>query len=108
MNISRFVSLRPKLINTKKLCRDCKYFIANTHECGKFGETNIITGNETYYNAGHVRNDNNKCGTDAIYFEQNNMKIITVPYYFLSDYGFIMGIYSCYFSALYLIFTPNK
>lgn len=84
INILPFV--RSKLVNTKKLCRDCKYFIANDRECGKYGITNIITGKESYDEAKSVRYDKNKCGEDAKDFEKNHFKIITVPYYFLKDY----------------------
>jgi hypothetical protein len=81
--------IRSKLVNTKKLCIDCKYFIANNRECGKYGITNIITGKESYDDANSVRYDKNKCDEDAKDFEKNHFKIITVPYYFLKDYWVI-------------------
>ena len=74
------------LVTTKKICNDCKYFIANDRKCSKFGEVNIITGKETYEKALDIRENDNKCGEDAKYFEKNNFKIITVPYYFLKEY----------------------
>lgn len=76
-----FSSLTP----TKKICNDCVHFIADNRECRKFGDTNIITGKVSYDSARSVREDKNKCGEDAILFEKNHFKIITVPYYFLKE-----------------------
>lgn len=73
------------LIHTKKICKDCKYFIANKNECGKFGDTDLVTGKISYEYAQRARNDINKCGEEGKYFEKNNFKIVTVPYYFLVD-----------------------
>jgi hypothetical protein len=71
------------LTPTKKICKDCRHFIGDNIECRKFGDTNIITGKVTYDYAKYVREDNKKCGEDAILFEENHFKIITIPYYFL-------------------------
>lgn len=68
--------------NTKKLCKDCKYFIPNI-ECAKFGQINLVTGEKSYEFAKFVRDDPKKCGEDGISFEKNNYKIISLPYYFL-------------------------
>lgn len=73
------------LIPTKRICKDCRYFIGNDLECGKFGDTNIITGKVTYEYARSMRRDEKKCGDKAIHFEENQFKIVTVPYYFLKD-----------------------
>lgn len=100
------ISIRPLLFNTKKLCRDCKYFIPNTYQCGKFGETNIITGKETYENARDMRSSEDKCSEYAIHFEKNYFKVITVPYYFiLLHWQFIIIIFPFiwYLYALYNI-----
>jgi len=35
---------RSKLITPKKLCIDCKHFIAHKHECSLFGETDLVEG----------------------------------------------------------------
>lgn len=76
MKVIRFIQLmsmaaaiRPRLTNNKLLCRDCKHFIANDWECGKFGETNIITGKESFDSARSARSDEKKCGENAIMFE---------------------------------------
>jgi len=69
--------------DNKKLCRDCKHFIENNRECSLFGDTNIVTGKKNYERAIDVRRNNNECGENAIYFEKNNYRLITVPYYFL-------------------------
>jgi len=73
------------LIPTKKICKDCKHFIAHNLECRKFGDTNIVTGKVTYHSARDARDDKTKCGEDAILFEENHFKIITTPYYFLKE-----------------------
>jgi len=70
--------------NQHKLkCADCKFFIPNKNECSNFGDINIITGKYTYEPAISVRNDEDKCGEYAIFFKKNNLKFITIPYYFL-------------------------
>jgi hypothetical protein len=69
----------------KPICSNCKFFIANKNECGNFGDINIISGKYTYENAISVRNNEDKCGQDAIFFKKNNFKFITVPYYFAKD-----------------------
>lgn len=93
-----------KLVNTKKLCRDCKHFIANNRECGKYGNTNIITGIESYDDAKSVRYDKNKCDEDAKDFEKNHFKIITVPYYFLKDYWVITTVYGLSIFYIYKLY----
>jgi hypothetical protein len=82
----------------KPICANCKFFIPNKNECGKFGEVNIITGKHTY--ADRVRNDENKCGEYAIFFKKNNFKIITLPYYFVLKHW----IYVSYFSLCGIFF----
>lgn len=93
MKISKLYSILPiltfgrtrSLIHTTKICKDCKYFIANKIECGKFGDTDLVTGKISYNYARSVRMDENKCGEEAKHFEKNNFKIVTVPYYFIVD-----------------------
>jgi hypothetical protein len=90
-------------IPNKKICRDCKHFIANDWECAKFKDVNIITGKETFDSARSVRNNEKKCGDDANYFEENQYKIVTVPYYFLKEYWIftpIIGLSAFYFYKL--------
>jgi hypothetical protein len=64
----------------KLICANCKFYIP-TNKCSKFGEINIITNEHNYEEAIIVRNDDNKCGEDAIFFKQNYFKFITIPYY---------------------------
>lgn len=78
---------RPLLMSTKKICKDCRHFIGDNLDCKKYGDTNLITGKVTYEYARDVREDEKKCGKDAIQFEENHFKIITVPYYFLKEYS---------------------
>ena len=78
------------LINTestrilpKKLCKDCNFFIAHKKECALFGDTDLVNGKHDYNYAKNARNNENKCGEEAKFFEENNNKIMTVPYYFI-------------------------
>jgi hypothetical protein len=80
-----FSQVSTSLTPTKKICRDCRHFIGNDIECRKFGETNLVTGKITYEYARSAREDNKKCGEDAVLFEKNHFKIITVPYYYFKD-----------------------
>lgn len=63
-------------IQNKKICADCKFFISNKKECSKFGDVDIITGKHDYENAIDVRNNEDKCGEDSIFFKNNYLKII--------------------------------
>ena len=95
---------RASLITTKKICKDCRHFIGDNLECRKFSDTDIITGKVTYDFARSVRRDIKKCGEDAIHFEENHFKIITVPYYFFKDNLVILisgGVCSLYLIALF-------
>lgn len=74
------------LIQTKKICRDCKFFIAHNKECRKFGQVDLVTGVKHYNYAYNAREDEDKCGEIAKYYEKNNFKMITVPYYLLLNY----------------------
>jgi len=109
--LSTMVSrVRPALLLTKKICRDCKYFIGDELECGKFGDQNIVSGKVSYPSARSVREDLKQCGENAIYFEKNHFKILTVPYYFLkSNWPLILptGVVSIYFFTMGNIFI-NK
>jgi hypothetical protein len=72
----------------KPICKNCKHFIGDTMECKKFSDVNLVTGEISYQSARWARSDEKKCGESAIHFEENNYKIITVPYYFIKKYGF--------------------
>ena len=63
-------------------CSDCKFFIANKKECGNFGVVDMVTSKTTFEYAIDVRNDETKCGENAIFFKKNKFKFITAPYYF--------------------------
>ena len=90
------------LITPKKLCIDCKHFIANKRECAIFGDTDLIDGKNDYIYASSARIDEKKCGKEAIYFEDNTMKIITVPYYFLLEYWPVSLVLSLYSGIMWL------
>jgi len=95
-----FSRVRPSFVPTKKICRDCIHFIGDNIECRKFGDTNIITGKITYNSARSARENEKLCGKDAILFERNHFKIITVPFYFVREKLVILlpvGLLSLYF-----------
>ena len=71
------------------ICKDCK-FLANS-ECRKFGDVNLVTGKVTYSLAKYIRSDETKCGIKGAFFEKNNYKIITVPYYFVKEYWLLVS-----------------
>ena len=93
------------LLPTTKICKDCRHFIGNDLECGKFGDINLVTGKATYHSARTVRGDEKKCGEKAVYFEENHFKIITVPYYFVKDWGVLF--LSSSLIATYIIFITH-
>ena len=73
-------------IMKRKLCKDCKHFIADKGECALFGTIDLVNGKHEYTYAKNARQNEDKCGENAKLFEYNNIKIITVPYYFLRSY----------------------
>jgi len=101
-----FSRVSSSLTPTKKICRDCRHFIGNNIECGKFGDTNIITGKITYESARSAREDNEKCGEDAVLFEKNHFKIITVPYYYFKDN--LLSLISFGLLSIYIIAFVNN
>ena len=76
---------RSPLIHKNPLCKDCKFFIANTKECGNAADIDLVTGIKMYSYAREIRYDKDKCGEQGKFFEKNNLKMVTVPYYFLLD-----------------------
>ena len=97
--------IRATLITPKKLCKDCKFFIANEKRCMKFGDTDLVTGEIDYKYAANIRDNKDKCGEDAKYFEKNNFKFLTVPYYFTLTYWYIFPAIFSYGAWLYIIIT---
>lgn len=90
----------------KPICNNCKFFISNKNKCKKFGDVNIITGKYSYENAKDVRNDEDKCGEYAIFFEKNYFKFITVTCDFMAEnnkeflYLVLILFYTFYFTDL--------
>ena len=78
------------VLNNKKICKDCKYFIADQKKCQYFNDVDLVTGTKTYKYASIMRDYDDNCGENAKYFEENKIKFITVPYYFLKDYWTII------------------
>uniref|UniRef100_A0A6C0DBU5 Uncharacterized protein n=1 Tax=viral metagenome TaxID=1070528 RepID=A0A6C0DBU5_9ZZZZ len=106
MKLISFAMLLPviktTLITPKKLCKDCKFFIGNEQRCMKFGNTNLVTGQQDYNYASSVRHNNNECGEDAKYFEKNNFKFLTVPYYFTLKYWYWYTLIFTYSAWIYV------
>ena len=89
-----------KLIKNINLpsCKNCIYYKINNfdsdftsrfNKCEKFGEKDIITDKITYSFADSCRNDENKCGIEGKYFEEE-ININTKIFYhkFISNMPF--------------------
>jgi hypothetical protein len=81
----------------KKSCKDCIYlkpgfFSSGLEKCEKFGNKNIITNEITYDFAESCRNDENKCGEYANFFEPENeaIKFIKFNIFTTTPYGFVI------------------
>ena len=97
-----FLSLL-SLINSNKIiknvnlpsCRNCKFFTPSHHNsnfnspfhnCEKFGEKNILTGDIEYKSASYCRKDEQKCGEQGKYFEQEpNLKFKMFKHFAVSS-----------------------
>ena len=73
-----------------RICNNCIHYIANDKKCQLFSDTNIVTGEKTYDYASSVRNNETQCGYEAKTYSENHYKFITVPYYFLKDWYFLI------------------
>ena len=71
------------------ICKDCKHFMGDTQECRKYKHTDIVTGKITYDDARFARR-NLPCGDEGLLFEKNNVKLLTVPYYFIKSEWWIL------------------
>ncbi len=85
----------------KKLCVNCRFFISNNNKCSKFGTIDIITGEHEYDKAIDVRQDEYKCGDDAIFFEKNYLRFIYIPFTFLLNNFLIIFLISFIIMQLY-------
>ena len=84
----KFIS---RMIPTSQLlCKNCKYFIADKKECGNFVHTDLVSGQKIYETASFARTLESNCGKHAKHFEYNNFKVVTVPYYFLKEFGYLL------------------
>jgi hypothetical protein len=59
----------------KKICTDCKFFIANKKKCSKIVDVDLVTGDRYYHDARNVRKNENECGEDAILFKKNKLQV---------------------------------
>lgn len=90
------------LLTPKKLCVNCKHFIADTKTCAIFGETDLVTGSIDYDRASTSRLNEQKCGENATYFVENQYKALTVPYYFLKEYWMFSPVFLIIITWIYL------
>lgn len=88
-------------LTQKKLCRDCKHFIGNSKKCALFGEPDLVHGKPEHEYASTSRRK--ECGEDAIYFEENKIKFITVPVYSFIEYWPFYILFMLYGWASYTI-----
>jgi len=93
------------LLTPKKLCINCKHFIADRKECAIFGETDLVTGEIDYSFASSARSNDKKCGEDAMYFVENEYKFITIPYYFSKTWWPIYISLIIIFLSIFLNYT---
>lgn len=104
--IRSLVSVLPlssaSVLTPKKLCVNCKHFIADKRRCVVFGETDLVTGSIDYDTASCSRLNEQKCGENALYFEENQYKLITVPYYFVKEYWFLSPVFLIVMPWIYL------
>jgi hypothetical protein len=96
---------RQSFVITKKICKDCKYFIGDKMECRKFGNVDVITGKITYDSARMSRNDEKNCGESATHFEDNQIKLITNSYYYIKGNSHIIVL--CGLLTLYVYAVLN-
>jgi len=94
--------VKSTLLTPKKLCINCKHFIANKEECAIFGDTNLVTGKIDYKYASSCRTNEGKCGEKALYYEENNYKFVTVPYYFCKVWWPIILVVTIYSTIFYV------
>ena len=59
------------IVAPKKLCKDCKFFLPGNDKCKKFGETDLVNGENRYMYASTARTTETHCGPEATYFEPN-------------------------------------
>lgn len=94
-----------RAFSSVKICRDCKHFTVPT--CKKYFITDIVTGEKSYYYARTNRENEKKCGENAIHFEKNHYKMATLPYYFIKNNPIIfvpigvLGYYICFLHYLF-------
>ena len=96
------------LITPKKLCKDCKFFIPNSRECSKFGDTDLVDGSVNHMYANTARSTERHCGPEATYFEPNKYKNITAPYYFVRKQWPMIAIVSMSSLYIYCLYVASK
>ena len=82
-------------------CKNCIHFkssfyngeyTSSLNKCGKFGEKNIMTDKIKYDYADSCRRDENKCGENGYYFEEDknvNIKILLHKIITIMPYGIL-------------------
>jgi hypothetical protein len=100
--LSIITCIYSSLIQPKKTCADCKFFIPYKNACKLFGDIDLITGEYNYEKTNIVRFNENECSEEGIFFEKNNLKIITIPYYFVLENWKIIIIFTTYWIPYFL------
>jgi hypothetical protein len=106
-----------KNINVKS-CKNCIYFkpdensndfLSKYSECTKFGEKDIITNKIEYSRTERSRNDEEKCGLEGKYFEQEkNIKLKLLKHYIVNNSGkIIIFILALPIILLYIVSIVN-
>jgi len=73
------------LVPPTKMCKNCKFYIPGVEKCSKFGDPDFVNGDHNYKYASIVRENENYCGMSGKLFEKNNFKIVTVPYFYVTQ-----------------------
>ena len=82
-----YSSILPKRpIPLNPICKECKFFLADSQKCARMYDIDNITGKVTYQYASIARLDHKVCGPEGKLFEKNEFKFITTPYYILKNY----------------------
>ena len=90
-------------------CKNCIHYLPHDfttgelspyNKCSKFGEKNILNGKIEYDIAKDCRKDEEKCGIEAKYFENDDFSQIKQYYYLGKSY-------SPYFVLLILLTLPG-
>ena len=64
--------IEPIVIKNNRHCINCKHFDLSDDKCKKFKQQDFIMGNINYISAEICRKDKNKCGFNAVFYNEIN------------------------------------